>query len=106
MVAPHARQRELYAIVEERAVGELSEAVVKRRMLQARDDLFMLDGGGDLRGHELQQLLVALRVMRIDRVALQDECADRSFLGFERDAEPASRVDTRRLSRPHGAAFG
>jgi len=78
--------------MEQCAVGQLGQAVVQGRVLQARDDLFTFDGVGDLGGHELQQFPVVFGVVRIVGITSHHQRSNGAFPGFERNAKPASRM--------------
>jgi hypothetical protein len=93
------------AIVEQRAVGQAGQRVVEGQLLDALGLLqarqlraLALDRRGDLRGHELQQRLVAFAVAHAAVVALHHQRADGAVAGYS--GTPSQSSDSSRRSNP------
>ncbi|MNT98564.1 hypothetical protein D3C72_2411780 [compost metagenome] len=69
----------------------MRELDVLRHVLQALMHLLALDGGCDLGGDKLQQLLVFFGVAGLLGVALQYQRTDGAFLDLQRHAQPVER---------------
>ena len=88
VVALCAYQCAVQAIVKQLSIGQVSQGIVLRQILQAGMQLLAFNGRGHLGRHVLQQIPVLLGVTLFSLQALDHQRPDNAVLGCQRYAQP------------------